>query len=264
MIGTYHMRMLFWIDTMTSLRLPESLVPMFKELSSDTSRRLTKRLGSPYIGRKLLNDFSRSLGHKDYNSLLHDSKQYGNGPLDLQDFLYRILLVEFKIDLNILKFDYLIAVFEAFTSVMEKMNLDCPSDILLQEAVNKALAKRGLRVLGINPFHKYWKQITPNKLSSTFSHIQFRLRKIMLGKNNATSTIRKQHQLFSQQIESIFLHIKANGNDVQLSSFLFLQNEVLDEMEFTNISAEQSLAVHNLQRWLSDLPFFELAHITDC
>jgi hypothetical protein len=167
-IGTYHIRMLFWIDTMTSLRLPESLVPMFKELSSDTSRQLTKRLGSSYKGRKLLNDFSRSLGHKDYNSLLHDSKQYGNGPLDLQDFLYRILPVEFKMDVNILKFDYLTAVFEAFISVMERMDLDCPSDILLQEAVNKALAKRGLRVLGINPFHKYWKRITPSNLSSTF------------------------------------------------------------------------------------------------
>ena len=253
------MRMLFWIDTMTSLRLPESLVPMFKELSNETSRRLTRLVGSPYIGRKLLNDFSQSLGHKDYNCLLHDSKEFGNGPLDFQDFLSRALLVEFNMDMKIPKFDYLTAVFEAFISVMKKMGLDCPSDILLQESVNKALAKRGLVILGINPFHKYWKQIAPSNLISTFSHIQFRLRKIMLGKNNATSTIRKQHQLFSQQIELIFLHIKANGNDAQLSWFLFLQNEVLDEMEFTNISAEQSLAVHNLQRWLSDLPFFELS-----
>lgn len=264
MIGTYHKRMLFRIDMMTSLRLPKSLVPMFKELSNDASKRLTRLVGSPYIGRKLLNDFSRSLGHKDYNSLCHDSKQYGNGPLDLQDFLYRILLVEFKLDVKLLKFDYLQAVFEAFISVMEEMDLDCPSDILLQEAVNKALARRGLRVLGINPFHKYWKQITPNNLSSTFSHTQDRLRKIMLEKNNATFTMRNQHQLISQQVETLFLFIKSNGNDDQLSRFLFLHNEVLDEMEFTNISGEQSLAAQNLQRWLSDLPFYGQVHITDC
>jgi len=64
---------------MTLLRLPETHIPMFKELCYLIAKHSNNTEVQSLRGNALLNPFSRALGHKDFNALKHDSKQYGEG-----------------------------------------------------------------------------------------------------------------------------------------------------------------------------------------
>lgn len=74
---------------MTTFRLPENCLSLFKDLSNSTIDNLYG-LTPKLRGAKLYNAFSRPLGHKDFNALQADSKTYGLGefnPHELVDAL---------------------------------------------------------------------------------------------------------------------------------------------------------------------------------
>ncbi len=75
---------------MAPFRLPEKHLAMFKALCNATAQHLPNKGSVPLLGRKLYNRFSEALGHKDFNALQQDARQYGNGHFLWHEFAERL------------------------------------------------------------------------------------------------------------------------------------------------------------------------------
>jgi len=76
---------------MKPFRLPVNRLPLFKDLANHTADHLAKLAAFRPRGKKLYNAFSTPLGHKDFDALLADAMQYGDGPFVWQTFSSRVL-----------------------------------------------------------------------------------------------------------------------------------------------------------------------------
>lgn len=103
---------------MAPFRLPESKIPLFKDLCYSLIDNADPQGLSVLRGLSLLNPMSRALGHSDFNALQLDAKCYGEGILNWED-LYDRLLKNGANELEILPSIYGPALSKASKSIKE-------------------------------------------------------------------------------------------------------------------------------------------------
>ncbi len=219
---------------MTPFRLPESHLPMFKA-------------GKLLLGRKLYNSFSKTMGHKDFNALMFDSKEYGAGTFNSSEFLSRILLV--KLPLNIPRSDFVLSTYKAFKEMQFRYKFLNINDLEIQQIVNKSLSSLKIKVLGKSPFKQDQKVLSPIEVDISFSNIMERLKRIMTIDYKPSPQGYRDYELFRDTMRARFQSVLATDKAETISQFLYLTSNIIDEMEYTHDLAEDSLAMQEYIMW---------------
>jgi len=76
---------------MSMVRIPNDFIPQLKTICNDVANVVCEENKNGLIDIKLYDAAANSLGFNDYNALLQDSQQYGNGPMYFSTMQYMLI-----------------------------------------------------------------------------------------------------------------------------------------------------------------------------
>jgi hypothetical protein len=216
--------------------IPNSKITFFKNICNFTEDLLPEI--EQLRGQKLYIRYSQALGYKDFNELQYRAKSCTENSLKHGDILYAMITSDYTDTLD--RFSIFTLLSKGVSTALES-EPDVDGAYLMSQ-FHKACASKKIYQLG-NTLYRNPPKINESQYGNTLNHILARMKALFDSAPYSDARRKEHYATLKMMIFSNYAVVCEHLNSDQVSEYLYIASHVIDDLEYTNFSAAQSLGL---------------------